>query len=76
MEKAQYNLSTLMAEREGLAEEEAKQAAIIRGFEEEIRALQAKHRGLEQELLQAGSAAEGDADETQTRASAPMTETS
>lgn len=61
LEKAQYNLSTLMVEREGLAEEEAKQAAIIHGFEEETRALEAKRRGLEDELLQAGSAAEAPA---------------
>jgi hypothetical protein len=69
-------LPELLARQASLDREEAKQRTIIGGFEEEIRALEAKRRSLEEELLQAGSAAEGDADETQTKASAPVTETS
>ena len=42
-----------------LDREEAKQSTIIGGFEEETRALEAKHRSLEDELLQAGTPQSG-----------------
>ena len=48
-------LPELQARQAILDREEAKQSTIIGGFEEETRALEAKHRSLEDELLQAGT---------------------
>ena len=48
-------LAELQARQASLDREEAKQGVIIGGFEEETRALEAKRRSLEDELLQAGT---------------------
>jgi hypothetical protein len=52
-------LAELQARQASLDREEAKQGVIIGGFEEETRALEAKHRSLEDELLQAGTPRSG-----------------
>jgi hypothetical protein len=52
-------LHELQARQASLDREEAKQGVIIGGFEEETRALEAKHRSLEDELLQAGTPRSG-----------------
>jgi len=54
MEKAQANLSKLIAQDQEMLEQERKPAAIIGAFEQQIQALQAKRQALEQELVASG----------------------